>query len=149
VLRASADIARSQSTVIQLGRTLHALVTVARQRGDAALADQAETELADLVARIGPEVVALSWARAYVTAGATVTGSTEAQSADADANPLTAREREVAVLLARGLTNRQIAQALVIAEGTAGVHVDHILNKLGFRSRAQVAAWAAEHGLLA
>jgi DNA-binding NarL/FixJ family response regulator len=48
----------------------------------------------------------------------------------------------------RGLTNRQIADALVIADGTAGVHVDHILNKLGFRSRAQVAAWAVEHGLL-
>jgi DNA-binding NarL/FixJ family response regulator len=47
------------------------------------------------------------------------------------------------------LTNRQIAQALGIAEGTAGVHVDHILNKLGFRSRAQVAAWAVEHGLRA
>jgi DNA-binding NarL/FixJ family response regulator len=71
------------------------------------------------------------------------------EQADAAANLLTPREREVAVLLARGLTNRQIAQALVIAEGTAGVHLDHILNKLGFRSRAQVAAWAAEHGLLA
>jgi hypothetical protein len=47
---------------------------------------------------------------------------------------LTRREREVAVLMARGLTNRQIADELVIAEGTAGVHVDHILNKLGFRS---------------
>jgi DNA-binding CsgD family transcriptional regulator/tetratricopeptide (TPR) repeat protein len=149
VLKASAEIARSQSAGIQLGRTLQVLVTVARRRGNAALADQAETELADLVARIGPEVGALSWARGYVTAGAAMTVSKEVQSADAHANPLTARERQVAVLLARGLTNRQIATALVIAEGTAGVHVDHILNKLGFRSRAQVAAWAAEHGLIA
>ena len=61
---------------------------------------------------------------------------------------LTRREREVAMLVARGLTNRQIADALTIAEGTAGVHVDHILSKLGFRSRAQVAAWAVEHGPL-
>lgn len=149
VLGASADIARSQSAGIQLGRTLHTLVTLARQRGDAALADQAQTELADLVARIGREVGGLSWARDYVAAGAAVISSKEAESADAHANPLTAREREVARLIARGLTNRQIAQALVIAEGTAGVHVDHILNKLGFRSRAQVAAWAADHGLLA
>lgn len=62
-------------------------------------------------------------------------------------DPLTPREREVAILLARGLTNREIAAELVIAEGTAGIHVDHILAKLGFHSRAQVAAWVAERGL--
>jgi DNA-binding NarL/FixJ family response regulator len=64
------------------------------------------------------------------------------------AGPLTRREREVAVLLARGLTDRQIASELIITEGTVGVHVEHILAKLSFRSRAQVAAWAAERGLL-
>jgi non-specific serine/threonine protein kinase len=61
----------------------------------------------------------------------------------ADAHPpapeLTAREREVAALLERGLTNRQIAQALVISEGTARIHVQHVLAKLGVSSRAQVA----------
>jgi non-specific serine/threonine protein kinase len=46
------------------------------------------------------------------------------------------------------LTNRAIAEALVITEGTAGIHVTHILDKLGFRSRAQVAAWVVERGLL-
>jgi non-specific serine/threonine protein kinase len=55
----------------------------------------------------------------------------------------------VAVLLARGLTNRQIAQELVISESTVGIHVEHILAKLDFHSRAQVAAWAVERGLLA
>jgi predicted ATPase/DNA-binding CsgD family transcriptional regulator len=64
-------------------------------------------------------------------------------------DPLTRRERGVAVLVARGLTDRQIAEELVITEGTVGVHLDHIFTKLGFHSRAQVAAWAAEHGLLA
>jgi non-specific serine/threonine protein kinase len=54
----------------------------------------------------------------------------------------------VASLLGQGLTNREIAEALVITEGTAGIHVTHILDKLGFRSRAQVAAWAVEQGLL-
>jgi DNA-binding CsgD family transcriptional regulator len=63
-------------------------------------------------------------------------------------DPLTPREREVAVLVAQGLTNREIAEALVITEGTAGIHVTHILDKLGFRSRSQVAAWAVEHGFL-
>jgi DNA-binding NarL/FixJ family response regulator len=61
---------------------------------------------------------------------------------------LTARECEVAALLGAGLTNREIAGLLVISDATVGVHVKHILNKLEFKSRAQVAAWAAEHGLV-
>jgi predicted ATPase/DNA-binding CsgD family transcriptional regulator len=60
---------------------------------------------------------------------------------------LTAREQEVARLVARGLTNKQIAAALIISEHTAANHVDHILRKLECRSRAQIAVWAAEHGL--
>jgi predicted ATPase/DNA-binding CsgD family transcriptional regulator len=61
---------------------------------------------------------------------------------------LTPREREVAALVARGLTNRQIARALVVTEGTAGTHVERIFKKLGAHSRAEVGAWAATHGLL-
>jgi DNA-binding CsgD family transcriptional regulator len=57
---------------------------------------------------------------------------------------LTAREREVARLVAAGESNREIAEALVISEGTAEVHVKHILGKLSFKSRAQIAAWVAE-----
>ncbi len=60
---------------------------------------------------------------------------------------LTQREQEVAALIAQGRTNREIAAALVITEGTAANHVQHILNKLGLNSRAQIAAWAVEHGL--
>jgi DNA-binding NarL/FixJ family response regulator len=60
---------------------------------------------------------------------------------------LTGREREIAGLLAAGRSNRDIAQMLVITEGTVEVHVKHILSKLGFKSRAQVAAWANERGL--
>lgn len=61
---------------------------------------------------------------------------------------LTAREREVAVLIARGLSNRDIASHLKIAERTAQTHVQNILNKLGVNSRTQVGVWAVEHGLL-
>jgi DNA-binding NarL/FixJ family response regulator len=57
------------------------------------------------------------------------------------------REREVARLIARGLTNKQIAAELVIAEGTADRHVSNILGKLDFSTRAQVAAWAVEHAV--
>ena len=62
-------------------------------------------------------------------------------------DPLTRRQREVAALIARGLTNQQIAAELVITEGTAANHVEHILTKLGFHSRSQIAAWAVERGL--
>jgi predicted ATPase/DNA-binding CsgD family transcriptional regulator/DNA-binding XRE family transcriptional regulator len=58
---------------------------------------------------------------------------------------LTPRELDVASRVARGLTNKQIASDLVIAEGTADRHVSNILGKLGFKSRAQVAAWVVEH----
>jgi predicted ATPase/DNA-binding NarL/FixJ family response regulator len=65
------------------------------------------------------------------------------------ADPLSPREREVAALIARGLTNGEIADRLVISQWTADTHVRHILTKLDVRSRAQVATWAAERGLLA
>lgn len=54
---------------------------------------------------------------------------------------LTKRERQVADLIADGLTNKQIATQLVIAQRTVDAHVEHILAKLGFNSRAQIAAW--------
>jgi DNA-binding CsgD family transcriptional regulator len=59
---------------------------------------------------------------------------------------LTAREREIASLMADGLSNRDIAEKLVISEGTVEVHVKHILGKLSFSSRAQVAGLFARQG---
>jgi len=73
-------------------------------------------------------------------------GTSEA-SAPERLGGLTPRELEVAQLLAGGQTNRQIADTLVIAERTAHRHVENILGKLGLNNRAQIAAWAVEHGL--
>jgi predicted ATPase/DNA-binding CsgD family transcriptional regulator len=73
------------------------------------------------------------------------TAPTRARAPDA----LSQREAEVAALVARGLSNRQIAAELSIAERTVSTHVTHILGKLGFTSRAQVAAWVGERGLVA
>ena len=66
----------------------------------------------------------------------------------AETGPLSVREREVAALIARGRTNRQIAEELVIAERTVAAHVEHIMTKLDFASRTQIGVWAAERGLL-
>ena len=60
--------------------------------------------------------------------------------------PLTPREYEIVRLIARGLSNREIAVELVISPATAARHVASILAKLGFNSRTQIASWATRHG---
>jgi non-specific serine/threonine protein kinase len=67
----------------------------------------------------------------------------------ANSSRLSARERDVVRLIAHGCSNRQIAQQLVIAPRTAETHVGHILSKLNLHTRAELAAWAVEQGLLA
>lgn len=84
-------------------------------------------------------------------AGATLlAGLADAVRLDTDAGdaagPLTAREFEVARLIAEGATNREIAERLVIAPKTASAHVEHILAKLGVNRRAEVATWVARLG---
>ncbi len=61
--------------------------------------------------------------------------------------PLTGREREVAGLIALGYTNQQVADTLVISGRTAETHIRNIREKLGFRTRSHVAAWAVQTGL--
>jgi DNA-binding NarL/FixJ family response regulator len=85
-----------------------------------------------------PEVVA-----ALVEGGAAVSGAGRAS----DATPLTAREREVLVLIAQGRANREIARSLVLAEKTVKTHVSNILMKLGVADRTQAALWAVRHGV--
>lgn len=70
-----------------------------------------------------------------------------ADTGDAGAARPTPREREVAALVATGLTNRQIGRALGIAEKTVEVHVRNVLGKLGAHSRAEIASWAVAHGV--
>ena len=64
-----------------------------------------------------------------------------------DSGPLSRREVEVARLVAGGMTNREIAEKLFISERTAEGHLERIRNKLGVRSRTEVATWAVERGL--
>jgi DNA-binding NarL/FixJ family response regulator len=71
-----------------------------------------------------------------------------AQTGPSEVAHLSEREREVLLLLAEGLTNRAIADRLIISEATARNHVSHILEKLGLSRRSQAAALAARLGLL-
>jgi DNA-binding NarL/FixJ family response regulator len=94
---------------------LDALATLARERGDCQLA-----------ARFGDAASLLR------------------EEPDSD-TALSDREWEVAMLVARGLSNRQIAAQLIVSERTVDTHVSHILRKLSLVSRAQIAAWAVQH----
>jgi DNA-binding NarL/FixJ family response regulator len=125
------------STAVALATTIGApgyvaeadyhLATALLARGDRARARTAAAECAGLVAALGMV--------AYGERAA------ELQAQLADDPVLSPREEEVAALVAEGLTNRQIAQRLVISERTAQNHVQHILTKLGFATRGQIAAW--------
>jgi predicted ATPase/DNA-binding CsgD family transcriptional regulator len=64
-------------------------------------------------------------------------------NAETGIGPLTRREWEVARLITQGLSNREVGKALAISERTVDAHVQHTLNKLGFNSRTQIAAWVA------
>ncbi|MFD1815877.1 ATP-binding protein [Rhodococcus gannanensis] len=71
-------------------------------------------------------------------------GGSSGEASTAPGGDLTRRERQIADLVAEGLTNRAIAERLVISPRTVEGHVEHALTKLGFRSRSQIAAWVAE-----
>jgi predicted ATPase/DNA-binding CsgD family transcriptional regulator len=79
-----------------------------------------------------------------VPAPAALTAAGDYQPAGPRPSALTPRERQVAGLVAAGLSNKAIAGELVISPATAARHVANILGKLGFSSRAQIAAWAVD-----
>jgi two-component system response regulator DevR len=88
-----------------------------------------------------------------VAAGQTLIDPTASQQAmqrltSTPGSELTEREREVLALVARGYTNKQIAETLYVSEKTARNHVSHILEKLGLARRSEAAAYAVEHKLL-
>ncbi len=84
-----------------------------------------------------------SWS--VYAAGPVPTAATQRPAGIRPAVDLSRRERDVAQLLANGLSNRAIAERLYISERTVDNHVHHILDKLGFESRVQVATWLARN----
>ncbi|MBO0814682.1 MAG: response regulator transcription factor [Actinobacteria bacterium] len=102
----------------------------------------------DLVKQIAvARAHALSRAQIAAAHGGTVSAEGHARAVTAAPDPfeLSARELEVARLVADGLSNPAIASALFISVPTVKTHVSHILAKLGLESRVQLASWAAGH----
>jgi predicted ATPase/DNA-binding CsgD family transcriptional regulator len=150
VLDRFAGLAAAQGDAARALR-LGASAAVLREQGGSRLPLHMQRKLDDKldVARraLGPV------AEAAVAAGQALSRQAAIQEALAtapmprsvDGAVLSQRESEVAARIARGLTNRQIAEELVVAESTVATHVVHILAKLGLDSRAQVAVWATTH----
>jgi predicted ATPase/DNA-binding CsgD family transcriptional regulator len=140
-------------------RLLGAADAIRRAAGVEPRADERERHRAavDLAGRVlGAEAFARAWAEgAALSAAESVELAAAPVAAARPAQPLrielpgglSEREREVAVLIAQGLTSREIAERLVISLKTADTHASHIRDKLNLRSRAEIAAWAVHHGL--
>jgi DNA-binding CsgD family transcriptional regulator/tetratricopeptide (TPR) repeat protein len=112
-------------------------------RAVAAIRSRRPAEAADLAAEARERAARVAAAPLLARAG---TGTRpRREPAYAGAQPLTAREVEVARLIATGATNRQVAEALCISPKTVAAHVEHILTKLGAARRTEIAAWAAAH----
>jgi len=139
---------------------LAAAATALREAGGLPPLSGARTERYVAPARgLGEQAIARLWARGLAMSAEAAIELALGQSAAppevaADAavtappSSLTARELEIAVLVARGRSNKAIAEELVISPATVARHIANIMNKLGFRSRAQIAVWTADRGLV-
>ncbi|HEY3558105.1 MAG TPA: AAA family ATPase, partial [Kribbella sp.] len=140
---------------------LAAAVDQADRAGAPGFAAEARYHLAtSLLGRDGPKDRARAWTAArdadqqarrlgmaaYLTRSAELVARLEQIAERDQPGGLSPREAEVARLVADGLTNRQLAERLVISERTAENHVQHILQKLGFSTRSQIAAWSLRSG---
>jgi DNA-binding CsgD family transcriptional regulator len=123
---------------------LRTAARICRDIGAVAFAVESDVELGRVLSALGREVEG----RRLVAAAGPVArrlGMTpwveRIEALTAQADPLTPREREIARLVALGRSNREIAAGLVLSERTVANHVQHVLTKLGFTRRAQIAAW--------
>jgi DNA-binding NarL/FixJ family response regulator len=169
ILRSNALIALDRTTEAEA--LLRAALATAQQRGICSMQwralvqlaaleyaqgrrDEAQTtsavaraSAADLAASLMDETLRATFTRAVDALLPRIPAPSPRRAAKQSYDGLTAREREVATLIARGLSNRALADTLVLSERTIAKHVENILSKLGVASRTQIATWAVEHGL--
>ncbi|WP_369639821.1 LuxR C-terminal-related transcriptional regulator, partial [Nocardia sp. JMUB6875] len=130
-------------------RELRAAREICRANGAKGYVVEAECELAELLLARGATEEALTLAKGALPQSESIGMSPWTERlrrilVEASARAvLSPREREVAELVAKGLSNREIANALVLSERTAQNHVQHILTKLDFTNRAQIVAWVS------
>ena len=151
--QAARDLARSQGRRPLLWRIHLKLGALFLALGRPETADQefsaARSTIEQMAATLTDEAIREGYLRHAMELIPTVRTASPHQNERGKFYGLTGREREVAVLVAMGKSNREIAKELVVSERTAATHVSNILNKLNYSSRAQIAAWAVNNGLAA
>ena len=149
LLQTAADVAEARGRKPRAWRIQAVLGKLYHAQGQRAEAERAFGQAHSIVESLAASVVDEALRDAFLRQAQLILPrpkpATPRRAAKAAAGGLTAREREVAALIAQGLSNRAIADQLVVTERTVEAHVANILGKLGFRSRAQVAAWAGQN----
>jgi non-specific serine/threonine protein kinase len=150
-LEAAHATARSRGIPAFEWRILARLAGLYYAQGHRDEAEAARAEAMAVVERLAASLPETALRKQFTAAAAAqmrhIPAPTPLRAAKHAAGGLTAREREVAALIAQGHSNRALADALVLSERTIAKHVENILSKLQFTSRAQIAAWAVERGL--
>jgi DNA-binding CsgD family transcriptional regulator len=140
------DTAWQQGGLVLAAHALTLLATLHTAAGDDGTGREVGDDARRLIDRIATSIRDLTARQVYVAAAAAnLPGSGDSRQSSAPVHPggLTGREYEVAQLVQAGLSNRDIADRLFLSERTIESHVSNALRKLGFASRAQIAAWAA------
>jgi len=141
------------TVALKLGGAAAAVREQAGARSIPIWQDRVDLAIENAQRMLGPEgaAVALGQGRSLDFAEAvSLAQMVAAKPSRSEAAPmgLTKRELEIAVMVAQGMSNRDMANRLVIAQRTVEGHVENIRTKLGFHSRTQIAAWAVERKLV-
>jgi DNA-binding NarL/FixJ family response regulator len=147
-LRAALDGAASRNIRPLLWRVHRARARLYQSAGRRSAAQQALAEARAQVTALSETIADRTVAATFIERFAQRVEVPPTNGSRQDTTRLTRRERDVAALVARGLSNREIARELFVGERTIETHVGNILGKLGFATRAQIAAWAAASGLV-
>ena len=150
-LRAACAAARLGEMPPALWRAHLSLGKVLRSQGRDAEAAQEFAAAADLIEELGTNIPAGEPAKSFQAAATALLprsqDSTWRRVYRKEFGGLTARELDVARLIAAGMSNNETAEKLVVSKRTVETHLSNILSKLGFTSRKQISSWAEEKGL--